>query len=96
MYKALENTCHRKAFTEVFTPKIVVEGAEGGTEMFKVSYFEKEGYLAQSPQFYKQMLVASGYERVFEIGTFFRAEEHNTSRHLNQFVSMDLEWALLR
>jgi nondiscriminating aspartyl-tRNA synthetase len=78
-------------FTQVFSPKLVSEGAEGGTAIFEVKYFEKKAYLAQSPQTYKQMLVGSGYERVFEIGHVYRAEEHNTLRHLNEYVSMDLE-----
>lgn len=80
-----------KGFTEIFTPKIVVEGAEGGTEVFKVEYFEKTAYLAQSPQFYKQMMVGAGFERVFEVSHVYRAEQHNTSRHLNEYISMDLE-----
>ena len=80
-----------KGFTEIFTPKIVSEGAEGGTELFKIKYFEKTAYLAQSPQFYKQMMVGAGFERVFEVAHVYRAEEHNTSRHLNEYVSMDLE-----
>lgn len=78
-------------FTEIFTPKIVAEGAEGGTEMFQLKYFEDKAYLAQSPQFYKQMMVGSGFERVFEVGAVYRAEEHNTNRHLNEYISMDLE-----
>lgn len=78
-------------FTEISTPKLVEEGAEGGTEVFKVQYFEREAYLAQSPQFYKQMMVGAGFERVFEIGHVYRAEEHNTNRHLNEYISMDLE-----
>lgn len=86
---------NKEGFTEIITPKIVCEGAEGGTEVFKVNYFGKEAYLAQSPQFYKQMMVIAGFEKVFEIGTFFRAEEHDTNRHLNQFVSMDLEMAFI-
>lgn len=85
----------REGFIEIFTPKIVAEGAEGGTALFKLDYFRKDAYLAQSPQFYKQMMVAAGYERVFEIGNFFRAEEHDTARHLNQFTSMDLELAFI-
>lgn len=80
-----------KGFTEIFTPKIVTEGAEGGTEVFKVEYFEKTAYLAQSPQFYKQMMVGAGFERVFEVAHVYRAEQHNTSRHLNEYISMDLE-----
>lgn len=84
-----------KGFTEIFTPKIVSEGAEGGTELFKVNYFEKTAYLAQSPQFYKQMMVGAGFERVFEVAHVYRAEEHNTSRHLNEYVSMDLEFGFI-
>jgi nondiscriminating aspartyl-tRNA synthetase len=80
-----------KGFTEIFTPKIVAEGAEGGTEVFKVEYFEKTAYLAQSPQFYKQMMVGAGFERGFEVAHVYRAEQHNTSRHLNEYISMDLE-----
>ena len=85
----------KEGFTEIITPKIVAEGAEGGTALFKLKYFGKDAYLSQSPQFYKQMMVAAGYERVFEIGNFFRAEEHDTSRHLNQYTSMDLEMAFI-
>lgn len=82
-------------FTQVFTPKIVAEGAEGGTALFTVKYFEKTAYLAQSPQFYKQMLVGAGFERVFEVGQVYRAEEHNTLRHLNEYVSLDLEMGFI-
>lgn len=77
-------------FTEVFTPKIVAAGAEGGANVFALEYFKKHAYLAQSPQLYKQMMVGV-YERVFEIGHVYRAEQHNTSRHLNEYVSMDFE-----
>ncbi|WP_251860016.1 aspartate--tRNA(Asn) ligase [Clostridium sp. Marseille-Q2269] len=82
---------NKEDFTEIHTPKIVLEGAEGGTEVFKVKYFENTAYLAQSPQFYKQMMIGAGFERVFEIGHAYRAEEHNTNRHLNEYISMDLE-----
>jgi nondiscriminating aspartyl-tRNA synthetase len=82
-------------FTQVFSPKLVSEGAEGGTAIFEVKYFERNAYLAQSPQFYKQMLVGAGYERVFEIGHVYRAEEHNTLRHLNEYVSLDLEMGFI-
>ena len=85
----------REDFTEISTPKLVEEGAEGGTEVFKVQYFEREAYLAQSPQFYKQMMVGAGFERVFEVGHVYRAEEHNTNRHLNEYISMDLEMGFI-
>ncbi len=77
-------------FTEIHTPKIVYSGAEGGANIFRINYFGKEAYLAQSPQFYKQMMVGV-FERVFEIGPVFRAEKHDTSRHLNEYTSVDLE-----
>lgn len=86
----------KKEFVQIFTPKIVCEGAEGGTALFEVKYFERKAYLAQSPQFYKQMMVGAGFERVFEIGQVYRAEEHNTLRHLNEYVSMDLEMGFIK
>ncbi len=82
-------------FLEVHTPKIVASGTEGGTALFPVQYFEKKAYLAQSPQFYKQMLVGAGYERVFEIGFVYRAEDHATSRHLNEYLSLDFEMGFI-
>lgn len=84
-----------QGFTEVTTPKIIVSGTEGGTQLFSVDYFDKLAYLAQSPQFYKQMLVGAGYERVFEIGHVYRAEIHNTARHLNEYVSLDYEMGFI-
>ncbi len=81
-------------FTEIRTPKICAQGAEGGANIFKLDYFGKQVFLAQSPQFYKQMLVPV-YERVFEVGPVFRAEHHDTSRHLNEYISMDLEMGFI-
>lgn len=81
---------NQEGFVQVFTPKIVASGTEGGSELFSVQYFEEKAYLCQSPQFYKQMLVGSGYERVYEVGHVYRAEKHATSRHLNEYVSLDL------
>ena len=94
--QAFQSFLSAEGFTQVFTPKIVSEGTEGGTEMFEVKYFEKKAYLAQSPQFYKQMMVGAGYERVFEIGHVYRAEEHNTVRHLNEYVSLDFEIGFIK
>ncbi|MGG2092387.1 aspartate--tRNA(Asn) ligase [Bacillus sp. S13(2024)] len=82
-------------FTRIFTPKIVSQGAEGGANVFQLHYFEKEAYLAQSPQFYKQMMVAGGLERVFEVAPVYRAEHHNSSRHLNEYISLDVELAFI-
>lgn len=81
-------------FTEIRSPKINFAGAEGGTNVFKLDYFGKEVYLAQSPQLYKQALVGV-YERVFEIAPVFRAEHHDTSRHLNEYISMDFEMGFI-
>lgn len=83
-------------FTQIFTPKIVATGTEGGSNLFQLNYFERTAYLAQSPQFYKQMMVGAGYERVFEIGPVYRAEEHNTSRHLNEYTSLDVEMGFIQ
>ncbi len=82
-------------FTEIFTPKIVAAGAEGGSNIFKLEYFGKKAFLAQSPQFYKQTLVPV-YERVFEIAPVFRAEKHNTMRHLNEYISVDFEMGFIK
>ena len=82
-------------FTEIHTPKLVKEGAEGGANVFKLDYFGETAYLAQSPQFYKQMMVIAGMERVFEVGSVFRAEAHSTNRHLNEYVSLDLEMGFI-
>lgn len=82
-------------FTEIFTPKLVKEGAEGGANVFELKYFNQKAYLAQSPQFYKQMMVISGLERVFELAPVFRAEQHSTRRHLNEYVSMDVEMGFI-
>lgn len=82
-------------FTEIHTPKLVKEGAEGGSEVFSLEYFGEEAYLAQSPQFYKQMMVISGLERVFEVGPVFRAESHSTVRHINEYTSMDMEMGFI-
>ena len=81
---------HTQGFTEIHTPKIGAKGAEGGSNMFKLSYFHKPAVLAQSPQFYKQMMVGV-FDRVFEVGPVFRAEKHNTRRHLNEYIGLDFE-----
>jgi len=84
-----------QGFTEIRTPKIGVAGAEGGANIFSVDYFGRKAYLAQSPQFYKQMGVGI-YERVFEIGPVFRAEPHQTSRHINEYTSLDFEMGFIK
>ncbi len=79
--------------TEITTPKIVATGTEGGTELFPITYFGREAFMNQSPQLFKQLIAGSNVERVFEIGPIFRAEEHNTPRHLNEATSIDFEGA---
>ena len=82
-----------KSFMEVNTPKLVGSATEGGTELFPITYFEREAFLGQSPQLYKQMMMASGLDKVYEIAPIFRAEEHDTLRHLNEVISIDVELA---
>ena len=83
-------------FEEIHTAKIIDSSTEGGSEMFTVNYFDRRSFLAQSPQFYKQMMVGAGFERVFEIGHAYRAELHNTWRHLNEYVSLDVEMGFIK
>ncbi|MCI9442589.1 MAG: aspartate--tRNA(Asn) ligase [Ruminococcus sp.] len=81
---------YQEGFTEIHTPKIGAKSAEGGANVFKLDYFHRPAILQQSPQFYKQMMVGV-YDRVFEAAPVFRAEKHNTKRHLNEYTSLDLE-----
>ncbi|WP_294346081.1 aspartate--tRNA(Asn) ligase [uncultured Clostridium sp.] len=83
-------------FEQIHTPKIINSGTEGGSEMFTVNYFNRRAFLAQSPQFYKQMMVGAGFEKVFEVGHAYRAELHNTWRHLNEYVSLDVEMGFIK
>ena len=82
-------------FTEIHTPKLIGAASESGSEVFEVKYFDRKAYLAQSPQFYKQMAIASGYDRVFEVAPVFRAENSNTNRHTTEFTGFDLEFAYI-
>ncbi|MBN1444059.1 MAG: aspartate--tRNA(Asn) ligase [Planctomycetes bacterium] len=85
-----------QGFTEIKSSKIVATGTEGGANLFEIEYFDRRAYLAQSPQFYKQIMVGSGLERVFEVGPVYRAEKHETSRHLNEYTSLDFEMGFIR
>ncbi len=78
-------------FIETSTPKVVATATEGGTALFPITYFDREAFLNQSPQLFKQILMSGGFDRVFEIGPIFRAEEHDTRRHLNEATSIDVE-----
>jgi nondiscriminating aspartyl-tRNA synthetase len=84
-----------RGFLEVETPKLLRQGAEGGATLFRVDYFDRPAYLAQSPQLYKQMLIGAGFERVFEIAPAFRAEPSDTVRHTTEFTSLDAEMAYI-
>ena len=81
-------------FTEIFSPKLVGSATESGSDVFELGYFGRSAFLAQSPQFYKQMMVGV-YERVYEVGPVFRAEPHDTARHLNEYVSLDAEMGFI-
>jgi nondiscriminating aspartyl-tRNA synthetase len=89
------STLSAQGFTEIQTPKLVESATEGGANVFKLDYFGRPAYLAQSPQFYKQMMVGV-FERVFEVGPVFRAEPHDTPRHLNEYVSLDVELGFIQ
>lgn len=88
--RAFREYLFQNGFTEIHTPKIGAKGAEGGANLFRLDYFHKKAVLEQSPQLYKQMMVGV-FDRVFETGPVFRAEKHNTKRHLNEYTSLDLE-----
>ncbi len=91
--RAMRQYLYDNGFTEIHTPKLIGAASESGSEVFKVDYFGQKAYLAQSPQFYKQMAIAAGYEKVFEVAPAFRAENSNTNRHATEFTSFDLEFA---
>ena len=82
-------------FTEIHTPKIISAASESGSEVFELNYFNEKAYLAQSPQFYKQMAMCSGFEKVFEIAPAFRAEKSNSYRHATEFTSFDIEMSYI-
>ncbi|XP_026824598.1 aspartate--tRNA ligase, cytoplasmic isoform X2 [Ooceraea biroi] len=91
--KLFRDILTKKGFVEIHTPKIISAASEGGANVFTVSYFKGNAYLAQSPQLYKQMAIAADFDKVFTVGAVFRAEDSNTHRHLTEFVGLDLEMA---
>ncbi len=82
-------------FYQIHSSKIISQATEGGANVFQVIYFDKTAFLAQSPQFYKQMMMAAGFEKVFEMGPVFRAEPHHTTRHLTEYTSVDMEMSFI-
>ncbi|HIQ49797.1 MAG TPA: aspartate--tRNA(Asn) ligase [Nanoarchaeota archaeon] len=93
---AIREFFHENGFIEIHTPKIVASATESGANVFPILYFEKEAFLAQSPQFYKQACVVGGFEKVFEIAPAFRAEKHHTIRHLTEYTSVDAEIGFIK
>jgi nondiscriminating aspartyl-tRNA synthetase len=93
--QAFRSVLSERQFTEIQTPKLVAAATESGANVFKVDYFGRAAYLAQSPQFYKQIMVGV-FERVYEVGPVFRAEPHDTTRHVNEYVSLDAEFGFIQ
>jgi len=94
LLKAYDSAMRQEDFIEIKTPKILEAPSEGGANFFKINYFDRNAFLAQSPQFYKQIMVGV-FERVFEIGSVFRAEPHFTTRHVNEYISLDAEMGFI-
>ena len=95
LVKYLREFLYNEKFTEIHTPKLIGTASESGSEVFEVKYFDRKAYLAQSPQFYKQMAMASGFGKIFEVAPCFRAENSNTSRHTTEFTSFDVEFSYI-
>ena len=95
LVKYMREYLYNNNFTEIHTPKLIGAASESGSEVFEVKYFDRKAYLAQSPQFYKQMAMASGFSRVFEVAPCFRAENSNTSKHATEFTSFDVEFSYI-
>ena len=95
MVNAMRKFLLDQNFIEIHTPKLIAAASESGSEVFKVDYFDRNAYLAQSPQFYKQMAMAAGFERIFETGPVFRAEKSYTNKHSTEFSGFDLEFSYI-
>lgn len=89
--EGMRDFLYKNEFIEIHTPKLIAAASESGSDVFAVDYFDRTAYLAQSPQFYKQMAMASGFEKIFEVAPAFRAENSNTNRHATEFTSFDVE-----
>ena len=95
LVRGMRDFLYNSDFTEIHTPKLIGAASESGSEVFEVKYFDRKAYLAQSPQFYKQMAISSGLERVFEVAPVFRAENSNTYRHATEYTGFDVEMAYI-
>ncbi len=91
LVQAMREYCYQQGLTEIHTPKLIGTASESGSEVFAVKYFNRKAYLAQSPQFYKQMAMAAGFPGIFEVAPCYRAENSNTNRHTTEFTSFDVE-----
>ena len=95
MVKAMRDFLYARRFMEIHSPKLIGAASESGSDVFEIEYFDRKAYLAQSPQFYKQMAMASGFDRIFEVGPVFRAEKSFTSKHTTEFTGFDLEFSYI-
>lgn len=95
LVQAMRNFMYKENFTEIHTPKMIATASESGSDVFEVKYFDRSAYLAQSPQFYKQMAMAAGFDRIFEVGPVFRAEKSFTNRHSTEFTGFDIEFSYI-
>ena len=95
LIKYMREYLYNNNFIEIHTPKLIGAASESGSDVFEVKYFDRKAYLAQSPQFYKQMAMAAGFDRIFEVAPCFRAENSNTNRHATEFTSFDLEFSYI-
>ena len=95
LVRVMRDFLYKEDFIEIHTPKLIGTASESGSDVFEVKYFDRAAYLAQSPQFYKQMAMASGFDRIFEVAPAFRAENSNTNRHTTEFTSFDLEFSYI-
>jgi nondiscriminating aspartyl-tRNA synthetase len=93
--EGMRDFLYKNEFIEIHTPKLIAAASESGSNVFAVDYFDRTAYLAQSPQFYKQMAMASGFEKIFEVAPAFRAENSNTNRHATEFTSFDVEFSYI-
>ena len=95
LVEGMREYLYSQYFTEIHTPKLIGAASESGSDVFEVKYFDTVAYLAQSPQFYKQMAMSAGFEKIFEVAPAFRAENSNTNRHTTEFTSFDLEFSYI-
>ena len=92
---AMRNFLLERGFLEIHTPKLIAAASESGADVFELKYFDRKAYLSQSPQFYKQMAMAAGFDRIFEVGPVFRAEKSFTNKHATEFTGFDLEMSYI-